>query len=34
MAGKPYNLHRKVEIPVELQVQLQVHGAFLNKFSS
>ena len=32
MAGKPYNLHRKVEIPVELQVQDD--GAFLNEFSS
>ena len=32
MAGKPYNLHRKVEIPVELQVQDD--GAFLNDFSS
>ena len=32
MAGKPYNLHRKVEIPVELQVQ--DGGAFLNEFSS
>ena len=31
MAGKPYNLHRKVEIPVELQVQDD--GAFLNEFS-
>ena len=32
MAGKPYNLRRKVEIPVELQVQDD--GAFLNEFSS
>ena len=32
MAGKPYNLLRKVEILVELQVQDD--GAFLNKFSS
>ena len=32
MAGKPYNLCRKVEIPVELQVQDD--GAFLNEFSS
>ena len=32
MAGKPYNLRNKVEIPVELQVQDD--GAFLNQFSS
>ena len=32
MAGKPYNLRRKVEIPVELQVQDD--GPFLNEFSS
>ena len=32
MIGKPYNLRRKVEIPVELQVQDD--GAFLNEFSS
>ena len=32
MAGKPYNLCRKVEIPIELQVQDD--GAFLNEFSS
>ena len=32
IAGKPYNLRRKVEIPVELQVQDD--GAFLNEFSS
>ena len=32
MAGKPYNLHRKAEIPVELQVQDD--GAFLHEFSS
>ena len=32
MAGKPYNLRRKVEIPVELQVQDD--GAFLHEFSS
>ena len=32
MACKPYNLLRKVEIPVELQVQDD--GAFLNEFSS
>ena len=32
MAGKPYNLHRKVEIPVELQVQDD--GVFLNEFFS
>ena len=32
MADKPYNLRRKVEIPVELQVQ--DNGAFLNEFSS
>ena len=31
MAGKPYNLCRKVEIPVELQVQDDC--AFLNEFS-
>ena len=32
MTGKPYNLRRKVEIPVELQVQDD--GAFLNEVSS
>ena len=32
MAFKPYNLHRKVGIPVELQVQDD--SAFLNEFSS
>ena len=32
MTGKPYNLRRKVEILVELQVQDD--GAFLNEFSS
>ena len=32
IAGKPYNLLKKVEIPVELQVK--DHGAFLNEFSS
>ena len=32
MTGKPYNLRRKVEIPVELQVQDD--GAFFNEFSS
>ena len=32
MAGKPYNLHRKVKIHVELHVQDD--GAFLNEFSS
>ena len=32
MAGKPYYLRTKVEIPVELQVQDD--GAFLNEFSS
>ena len=32
MASKPYNLHRKVEIPVELQVQDD--GTFLHEFSS
>ena len=32
MACKPYNLRRKVEIPVELQVQDD--GAFWNEFSS
>ena len=32
MAGSPYNLRRKVEIPVELQVQDD--AAFLNEYSS
>ena len=32
MAGKPYNLRRKVEILIDLQVQDD--GAFLNDFSS
>ena len=32
IAGKPYNLRRKVEIPVQLQVQDD--GAFINEFSS
>ena len=32
MAGNPYNLRKKVEIPV--QIQLENDSAFLNEFAS